>query len=139
MPNAWSLAARCSLRGVGVAATLGLAIVGTAWWLGMTIALQLGLVLALTLVVFAVHSAWRMARGLQTVAEAIPGDPDVDAEPHGARLRWPSFGLVVHGRAALMREPDLEARAGGEPLTRPVDEGAELAEEALDSLGIDAR
>jgi hypothetical protein len=139
VPSAWSLAARSSLRGLGLAAAFGVPIVAGARITGMTLAFQLGLVVALTLVAFALHSAWRMARGLQAFAETVPADPDVDAHSQGARLRWPAFGLVVQGRAGVMREPDLEARAGGEPMSAPVDEGEQLAEEALESLGIDPR
>lgn len=137
MARVWRLTARCCLKGALTAAAIGSLIVGAAVLAGLQIGVELGLILAATLLVFALHSAWRMAQGLAAFAEAVPGQPRVQASAEGrARLDWPSLGLVVEGEAAVLHEPDLEAEAGGEPLQAPVDEGRQLAEQALSRLGV---
>jgi uncharacterized protein (DUF58 family) len=120
-----------------VALAVGLLLVGGAVAAGGGTATTLALLVALTLLFFAFHSAWRMAQALTTVADAVPVDPDVSAGTDGkARLAWPSLSLVVRGQAAVLREPDLEAEVGGQPMRAPVDEPRQLAEDALDSLGV---
>lgn len=122
-----------------MAGAFGALVVGAAATLGVPTAIGMGMILALTLVGFALHSAWRMGHGLATFAQAVPTEPDVTAKASGrARLAWPSLGLVVRGRAAVLREPELEAEAGGQPLRASVDEGEVLAQEALEALGIEA-
>lgn len=133
----WRLAAQCSVRGLVVALGAGLLLVAGAVAGGGGTALTLALVVAATLVFFALHSAWRVAQALDTVAETVPLPPQVTADPSGeAELAWPSLSLVVQGEAAVLRDPELEASAGGEPLRAPVDESRRLAEEALATLGL---
>lgn len=105
---------------------------------GLPTAVGIGLIVTLTLVFFALHSAWRLARGLVAFADLVPGQPDVHARASGvARFSWPSLSLDVQGQAGVLSEPRLEAEAGGQPFEGTVDEGPELAEEALASLGVE--
>lgn len=122
-----------------MALVAGAWLVGAASLLGAPTAIGMSLLVAGTLVVFALTSAWRMARGLVDFAETVPAEPEVSASAYGrARLAWPSLNLAVQGTAGVLRDPSLEAEAAGQPLTGPVEEGDELAEEALGNVGIHA-
>lgn len=140
MARAWRLAARCSVQGVLLAAAVGLIVVVLAVRAGAPTATWLASILAVTLVVFALHSAWLLGEGLSSFAQAVPVDAEVDANPTGeAELRWPALSLTVEAEAGILRDPKLEAHAGGQPFEGDVDQARDLAEEALASLGVQPR
>lgn len=137
--NPFWLAVRCSPRGVLAALTFGALTVGGAVLAGAPTAIGIASIVAITLLVFAVHSAWRMAQGLGSFARAVPEPADVQARASGrAQLAWPSLDLTVQSRAGVLREPRLEGEADGEPFEGEIDDGHEVAERALESLGVEA-
>lgn len=136
--NPFAVAARCSPLGLLWATGFGALVVGGAVLTGGPTAVTIAALLALTLVVFAVHSAWKLAQGLHAFAEEIPAPADVETNLDGtARLTWPALSLAVEGEAGVLRDPHLEGRAGGQPFEGPVEEGGRLAEEALADIGVD--
>lgn len=136
MSRVWRLTATCALQGLGLALVVGLVLVGGAAALGAMTPTSLALIVTLTLAFFALHSSWKMAQAMVGFADVVPAEPRVQASPDGARMEWPALGLVVEGEAAVMREPDLEVRAGGEPMRAPVEQAPEIAREALETLGV---
>lgn len=136
--NPLAVAARCAALGLLWAAGFGALVLGGAITTGGSTAITIAALLALTLVGFALHSAWLLARGLQAFADAVPAPAEVETRLDGsARLTWPALSLAVEGEAGVLRDPRLEGRAGGQPFEGSVDESRELAEEALADLGVD--
>ena len=133
----WALAARCSLRGLGWALGIGAILVGAASLTGAQNAVAIAAIVAVTLVVFAVQSAWRLVQGIEAFAEAVPAQGRAEAHPDGSiHLAWPSLNLEVEGTAGILARVRLEGQAAGQPFEGPVDEASGLAEEALESVGV---
>lgn len=126
------------MKGLISVAIVGMLVIGLGITTGSPTAIGMAIILTVTLLVFAVHSAWKMASGLAAFAQAVPFEPSTRVSIGGARLDWPSLSLSVEGRAGVLREPDLQAVAAGEPMAAPADEGSQLARQALDVLGFEA-
>lgn len=132
------MAARCSVKGLGIAVVFASVTIGGGLMMGTFVSVGLGLIIGSTLLLFALHGAWQVARGLAEFAEPVPLEPRVRARTDGqASLEWPSMGLRVEAQAGVLREPELEVNAAGQPIRAPIDEGPEAAREALEVLGVD--
>lgn len=138
MPDKWSLAARCSVKGILTAVVFAMVAVLAGLQIGTFASVGISTMIAATLIAFALHGAWRLADALQAFAQTVPAQPYVEAETSGkACLKWPGLSITVESQAGLLREPPLEVQAGGQPLEGRIDEARDLAEEALAAVGID--
>lgn len=138
MSRVWPLAARCSIRGVLVATAVSVVTVTAGVMAGVTTSIGLGVLIGATFFLFAGHGAWRTAEAVVEFADTVPKEPVVETEAgRVARLTWPALNLTLTGEAAVLKEPELEAEAAGRTLEASVEESRELAQEALEELGID--
>lgn len=129
---------RSSLKGLVVSLAIATFTIGGGLLIGTLTSFGLGLIIGLTVVSFAIHGGWSLAEGMEAFARRIPADPNTTVSPGGhVELRWPSLGLRVEGRARLIKKIRLEAVAGGVPLSAELHEASELADRALDQVGIE--
>jgi uncharacterized protein (DUF58 family) len=132
------MAARCSLQNVLKMSLVLFVLVGVGLVAGTFLAVGLGLIVGLTLLSFAVHGGWSLAQAMDAFADRVPAEPETTVSTGGSvQLRWPSLGLTVEGEAQIVKKIELEAVAGGVPLSGDLDEAETLAQNALAEIGVD--